>query len=181
VQALKKERKTIKHKDEVVKEIKEKLNNSKGVILVDFCGLSADEMGDLRRKLKESASELKVVKNTLALRALSGSPLSESKEFFVGPTAFVFSFEDIVKTAKTLVDYTKEAESLKFKGALVDGKVCGSEDVISISKLPSREVLMAQMLGTMRAPIQGLLGVLTANLSALIAVLNAIKEKKKEG
>lgn len=171
-------RRTLDRKQVLVEAIREKMEQSKAVLLVDFCGLSAEEMGELRRRLREARSELKVVKNTLALRAYQGAPLVHIESLFKGPTAFVFSFQDVVKTAKALMGYAKGAEKLKVKGGLVEGRICTTAEVINLSRLPGREVLMARLLGAMKGPVDGLVNVLVANLRAFLNVMDAIIKEK---
>ena len=173
-------RKTLARKKAIVDELKEKILSSQAALLVDFCGLTAEDMGALRRKLKGAHSELKVVKNTLALRASDGTPLSQASDFFKGPTALVFGYQDPVETAKVLVDFAKEAEALKLKCGVVEGKFFEPERVKELSKLPSREVMLATLLATLNSPISGLVNVLAANIRGLLNVLRSIAEKKEK-
>ncbi len=167
-------------KQAVVDGIRERLLSSQAVILVDFCGLTADEMVALRRRLKASNSELKVVKNTLARRASEGTSLANVEHLFRGPTALVFGYQDPVETAKVLVSFAKEAEALRVKGGLLEGRAYGPDGVEELSRLPSREVLLATFLATLNAPISNLVNVLAANIRGLLNVLNSIIEKRKE-
>jgi len=173
-------RRTLARKQVLVDGIREKLEASQAVILVDYCGLTAEQMSSLRRQLKEKESELRVVKNTLALRASEATDLAQALDLFKGPTAFVFGYKDPVETAKVLVKFAKEAEHLKLKGGLIEGKVFGADDVDALSRLPSREVLLATLLATFNAPITGFVNVLAANLRGLVTVLNAIKDEKEK-
>ncbi len=173
-------RRTLARKQALVDGIREKLESSQAVILVDYCGLTAEQMANLRRQLREKGSELRVVKNTLALRAAQGTSLAQALDLFKGPTAFVYGYQDPVETAKVLVKFAKEVEQLELKGGLIEGKVFGPEDVDALSKLPSRDVLLATLLATFNAPITGLVNVLAANLRGLVTVLNAIKDKKEK-
>ena len=173
-------RKTLARKKAIVDELKEKILSSQAALLVDFCGLTAEDMGALRRKLKGAHSELKVVKNTLALRASDGTPLSQASDFFKGPTALVFGYQDPVETAKVLVNFAQKAESLKLKGGIVEGKLFGPEGVEELSRLPGREVMLATLLATLNSPISGLVNVLAANIRGLLNVLRSIAEKKEK-
>ena len=173
-------RKTLARKKAIVDELKEKILSSQAALLVDFCGLTAEEMVALRRKLKGAHSELKVVKNTLAFRASEGTSLSQASDFFKGPTALVFGYQDPVETAKVLVDFAKEAEALKLKCGVVEGKFFEPERVKELSKLPSREVMLATLLATLNSPISGLVNVLAANIRGLLNVLRSIAEKKEK-
>jgi len=173
-------RRTLAKKQALVDGIREKLEASQAVILVDYCGLTAEQMSNLRRRLKEKDSELRVVKNTLALRASESTALAQALDLFKGPTAFVFGYKDPVETAKVLVKFSKEAEQLRLKGGLIEGKVYGAEGVDAMSRLPSREVLLATLLANFNAPIAGFVNVLAANLRGLVTVLNAIKDKREK-
>ncbi len=173
-------RKTLARKQAIVDGIREKLLSSQAALLVDFCGLTAEEMVVLRRRLKGAQSELKVVKNTLASRASEGTSLSQASDLFKGPTALVFGYQDPVETAKVLVKFALEADALKLKGGMVEGKIFGPEGVEELSRLPTRDILLSILLVTLNSPVSGLVNVLAANLRGLLNVLNSIAEKKEK-
>jgi large subunit ribosomal protein L10 len=173
-------RKTLARKEAVVEMIKEKLTSSQAAFLVDFSGIGAEDMVVLRRMLKDAKSELKVVKNTLAIRASEGTSLSDAPELFRGSTAMVFGYHDPVETAKILVKFAQEVESLQLKGSMIEGRLYGAEDIRELSKLPNREILLATLLMTLSGPMSGLVNVLAANMRGLLNVLNSIADKKEK-
>ncbi len=143
-------------------------------ILTDYRGLSANEMTDLRRRLKESDIEYKVVKNTLARFAAERAGKEELTSFFEGPVAIAFGYGDITEPARALADYIQASKvSMSIKGGFLSDRLLTSEDVITLSTLPSREILLARVLGGMQSPISALVSQLTAPMRGIIGVLQA--------
>jgi large subunit ribosomal protein L10 len=155
----------------------EKFKLTKGMILTHYHGLSVSDISDLRSKLRPHKSEYLIVKNTISELALKELGVDAGNNF-IGPTAIVFQSDDIVSPAKVVSEFAKAHENLKIKAAFLDGKFVGSEVVMQLSSLPSKEVLIAKMLGSMNAPISGFVNVLAANIRRLLTVLNAISEKQ---
>lgn len=169
-------------KVEQVKEIKEKLDKSVAFLLTDYQGLSVEEINLLRRKMKKENMELKVVKNTLLRRALSEKSqhiLNDFSEFLVGPTALAFSYEDPVKLAKLMVDFSKENEALQIKAGFLEGRKVTTEEVKMLASLPSREELLSKLLSLLQAPVQNLVFILQSPTRGLINVFSEIKKKKE--
>ncbi len=170
----------LEEKRKIVEELREKFVGSKAQILVDLCGLTVEEVTQIRKELKKAETELKVIKNTLAKIAAENTPVKAVEDLFRGPTAVAFAYGDPVETTKIIVKFVKEFEKFDLKGGLIEGKPLTSEELERISQLPPKEVLMAQVVGTIKAPLHGFVGVLAANLRNLIGVLYAIKEAKEK-
>ena len=162
----------------VVADIKDKLSRAKGAVLVDYRGLTVQEATELRKQFREADIEYKVLKNTLIQLAAKELHLSEMDQFLTGPTAIAFGYNDPMVPAKILTEFIKKTKKMEVKGGLVEGKVIDTSGVEYLSSLPSREELIAKMLGSMNAPISGFVGVLSGTLRSLLYTLNAIKEQK---
>lgn len=162
---------------EGLKALTEKFKSAKAMILTHYHGLSVSDISELRSKLRPHKSEYFIAKNTISELALKELGI-DAGDNFVGPTAIVFQNEDIVSPAKVIAEFAKTHENLKVKSAFLDGKFVGPEVVIQLSSLPSREVLIAKMLGSMNAPISGFVNVLAANIRGVVTVLDAISKKQ---
>ncbi|MBI5699834.1 50S ribosomal protein L10 [Candidatus Saganbacteria bacterium] len=167
-------------KVEKIKDINDKLGRSNLVILTDYQGMTVKQITELRRKLDAHQAEYRVLKNTLTIRALpeDKAPL---KEHLTGTTAVLFGFGDVVMPAKALVNFIAEAEKPKIIGGMMDGQFLPEAQIKSLAKLPSREELLAKVVGGMQAPIRGLVNVMQGNLRKLVYALNAVKDKKSQG
>ena len=166
-------------KVKVVEDLKDKFSKARATFITDYRGISANEMAKFRRELKNSSNELKIVRNTLARRALDGTDIEGISEHFFGTTAVVFSYEDAVGAAKTLTDYTKKLPTLKLKTGTLGDKVLSVDEIRALSEMPSREELLAKMVGPMNAPLSGLVGVLSGVPRNLVYALNAIARQKE--
>ncbi|RUM28986.1 MAG: 50S ribosomal protein L10 [Aquifex sp.] len=179
-------RKTLLKKQELVNSYKEKLQKSNGfVILFNFQGIDAYPLTLLRLDIKDLKGEIVVVKNTLLYRAFSDTVLSDHRELFIGPTAVLFAYEDPVAVTKKLVDFLKETfdkewES-RIKGGLLDYKYISPEQIKELAELPSKEELIAKLLGVLKAPVTQLAMTLKAVPQKLVLVLKAIEEEKSKG
>ena len=136
-------------KKQLVEALHQKFIDSKIVILTDYKGLDVDTINELRRKLKESNIEYKVVKNTLLIRASEETDVALLKDHFHGPSAIAMSYDDPVSPAKVLADFAKVNDKLEIKIAVMAGKILDINAIKSLSALPSREVLLGQLLSTM--------------------------------
>ncbi len=165
-------------KVETVKTFTEKVKGAKAFVLAEYAGLTVAQMTDLRRKLNKSQSKVSVIKNRLFKRALKDLSIEGLDEFLKGPIAVASSDADPVMHVKALVEFAKDNEKFKIKAGLLDGKVLSAKMIDDLSKLPSREVLLARLLGSINAPATNIVGVLAAVPRQLVTVMNAIKEKK---
>jgi len=166
------------HKSELVAEIKQRLDASSGILLADYRGLTVKEMQNLRGKLREVGVDLKVFKNTLTQLALRDLGMPSMDEHLAGPTAMVFMGEDPVAPAKALVDFAKTHEGFMVKGGLIDNLVVDSAAVKTLASLPSREELIAQLMGTMLNPLRGVMSMFNAPASAFARVVQAVADQK---
>jgi len=166
------------NKETAVAEIKERFNESDSVIMADYRGLTVKEMQELRVKVREAGGEIKVYKNTLTEIAIRELALPNMDAYLEGPTAFVFISEDPVAPAKALTVFAKEHPALELKGGLVQNQVVDAAGVKAIATLPSREELIAKLLGTMQNPLRGTVTVLSGPARAFATVLDAIAKQK---
>ncbi len=167
-------------KIEKVNELTDLLRDAKSVILNDFTGLNVEDISQLRNLCRDGGVYYTVVKNTLAKRSFGELGIDGLDPLLEGPTAVAISTVDEVAPAQILKKFADENELPVFKGGYVAGRVIDKNEVVRLAALPSREVLLAQVVGTLQAPIQGLVGVLSASMRDLVGVLNAVSEKKGE-
>jgi large subunit ribosomal protein L10 len=168
-------------KIKLVESLQETFSRCDIGILTDYRGLSMAEMTDLRRKLREAGIEYKVVKNSLAQFAARNLGMDELAGTFEGPVAVAFGFGEITGAAKVLTDYIRTTKSiLNIKGGFLEDRVLSSNDVGTLAKLPSREVLIAQVMAGMQSPIYGLVNVLAGPIRGIMGVLQA-RIKQLEG
>ncbi len=164
-------------KQEVVAEIKEHLKGTEAVILVDYRGLSVKQASELRRKVRETGSELVVYKNTLTAIALREMALPPMDELLAGPSAFVFVQGDPVASAKALANFAKDNDALELKGGLVQNQVLGTDGIKALAALPSREELLAKLLGTLQNPLRGMVTVTAGPARGLVTALDGIAKQ----
>ncbi len=165
-------------KTAAVAEIKEKLTSSAGIIMLDYRGLSVKEMQAFRSQVRDAGGEVKVYKNTLTQIALRELAMPTMEDFLQGPTAFVFGYEEAVAPAKAIMAFAKEHAQLEVKGGFVQNAVVDAATVKAIAALPTREELLAKLLGTMQNPLTKTVRVLNGPASAFARALNAIAEQK---
>ena len=169
-------------KVEIVEELREKVGRAQVGILADFTGLTVEAMGPLRRQLKDSQAELKVAKNTLLKRAAGAdSILTPIASDLKGPNALALGYADPVALAKILVKFAQDKPLFKIKGGVLSGQTLTVADVEALSKLPAKEVILAQLLGVLQAVPTSLVTVLAGVIRNLLNVLVAIKDQKGEG
>ncbi len=170
--------KTLRVKSQNVEEIKEKIGKAQSVVLVDYRGLNVEQLTELRSQYRKAGVDYKVYKNTMMRIAFKDLGLEDFNEFLKGPSAVAFGYNDPVEAAKITAEFAKTNVKLEIKAGIVDGKVIDVAGVNSLASLPSREVLVAQVLGGLNAPIQGFANVLQGTIRGLAIVLNAIAEEK---
>ena len=167
-------------KKKQVDEISDKFSRAVAAVLADYRGLTVAEATQLRKELREAGDEYRVLKNTLTRFAVDKAGYSGLKQDLVGPTAIAFSYEDPVAPAKILSKFAREYKKLVIKSGVVEGKIIDSAGIAALAELPGREVLLAQALAGIRAPISGFVNVLQANLRNFAYVINAIREQKEQ-
>jgi large subunit ribosomal protein L10 len=162
----------------VVDELKEAMSRCSLGVLTDYQGLSASEITILRRKLRQLGIEYRVVKNTLARFAAENADKDFLSSQFEGPVAIAFGYGDVIEPAKALLDYINSSDTaLSIRSGFLGERLLTSEEVKTLAKIPSREVLLAQVISGMQAPIAALLNCLTSPLRDTIVVLqNRIKQ-----
>jgi large subunit ribosomal protein L10 len=168
-----------KNKEQLVAELTEKVEKSKGIIFTNYQGLTHQQIEGIKKVVKKLQAEYVTTKNTLLLRALKGKiDASVHKDKFTQPTATLFLYNDIIEPLKHLTKTIKELKLPIIKFGFLEGKVISEADVVKVSTLPPLPILRAQLLGQMKSPIQGLHRALNWNLVQLVMTLDAIKEKK---
>ncbi len=165
-------------KTKKVEDFEAVLKGAKAIVLSDFTGLNVKDISELRRVCREKGIVFHVVKNTLAKRSLEDLGYGGVAPMLQGPTAVAISTSDEVVAAQILKKFADDYELPKIKGGFVSGRAISAEEVLRLASLPAREVLLAQMVGTVQAPLRGLVTVLNASLRDLMGVLKAIEEKK---
>lgn len=153
---------------------------SPGIYLMDFKGLNVAEITELRSKLREANVSMRVVKNTLAKRALKGAGIENFDSFFTGPTGIIWSRDDSIMPARLLLEYLKKHEKAKLKAGLVDGTVVVADQMDAVSKLPTKRELYAILASTLNAPITNLARALNAMPTKLARTVDALREQKSE-
>lgn len=166
-------------KGQVIVQLREMLQRSSVAIVAHYRGLTVAEMTELRRKFRNSGVEYQVVKNTLARLATQETEFASLKQFLSGPTSMAVS-SDVVAPAKVIMEFAKTHPKMQVVGGVLNGSAIDLADIAALAALPSREVLIAQLLGTLQAPIQGIVGVLAAVPSGLVRVLDQVRQQKEQ-
>ena len=151
-----------------------------GIYLMDFKGLNVTEITELRRKLHEASISMRVVKNSLAKRALKEVSIDCLDNFFVGPTGVIWSSEDSVIPARVLLEFVKKHEKGIIKAGIIDGTFVNEDEIKSISKLPTKSGLQAKLASTLNAPVVKLHRVLNEIPVKFVRTVDALREKKSE-
>lgn len=165
-------------KEQLVAELVEKLQGAKAAFLANYRGITVEQSNELRTKLREAGVEYRVVKNTLLSLACKDTAFDCLQEHLTGPTALALAIDDPVAPAKVLTEFAKDSKTFELKSGALDGKMLSVADIEALSSLPSREVLLGKMLGSINAPTSNFVGVLAAVPRSLVQVLGAIQEQK---
>ncbi len=166
-------------KEEVLKNLEDKFSKAKSVYFADYRGLTVKNLSDLRRKLRENNVDYVVAKKTLMKISVKNVNLPEIPDYVMeGPVGAAFAYDDEISAVKTLSEFKKQAESLQILGGLVEGKYVSKEEAAQLAALPSREELLAKLVGSMKSPISGFHGVLSGVLRNFVGVVDAYREKK---
>ena len=158
-------------------------NRAKSTLLAHYHGISAADMAVLRTHMRERAVDFRVIKNTLARRAVKNTPLEILENEFKGPVSLLVSFDDAVAPAKALFEYARSGveKSPEVVAGIVEGRQVSPAEVKALAELPSKEVLLSQLLSVMNGPTTNFVGVFSALLRKLVGTLDAIKDKKAQG
>lgn len=165
-------------KEQIVQELAEKLSGVKAAFIADYRGINVEQVTRLRRELVAVGVDYRVVKNSLLRLASKGTPAEELQKFCSGPTAIAIAGDDVVAPAKILAKYAAEIAAFELKAGVLDGKLISVDEITALSKLPSREELLAQAFRSMNAPVSNFVGTLAAIPRSLVQVLNAIGQSK---
>ena len=166
-------------KQQIAEDLHDKFAKSAIIVLTDYKGLDVAAINDLRRKLRESDIEYQVVKNTLLARAAEDTEVALIKDHFKGPSAVAISYDDPVAPAKVLTQFAKDNGKLEIKVGVLNGKVLDAQAIKALALLPSREVMLAQLLATLNAVPTSFVRVLAEVPRSLLNVLTALKDQKE--
>lgn len=144
----------IAKKETLVQAAAEKFESAASVVIVDYRGLTVEEVTNLRKELRDAGVEMKVIKNSILSRAAKKVGLDGLDEVFTGPTAVAFSNDDVVAPAKIIDEFAKDAKALEIKGGVIEGKVSSVEQITALAKLPNREGLLSMLLSVLQAPVR---------------------------
>jgi large subunit ribosomal protein L10 len=168
------------HKDQkaaLVDELSEEIRSADTIFAVDYRGISVADAAELRNRLRQAETRFRVVKNSLTERASDKAGADALRPLLEGPTALAFVAGDAALAAKALSDAARAYGTLEFKGGMMDGSALTADDIRSIARLPAREVLNAQLVGTIAAPISGVVRTLNALIAGLAVQLKQIADE----
>ena len=160
--------KILKQKEEAVKNLAEDLKTSNLILLVDYRGITVEDATKLRKEVRETNAEYRVIKNNIIKRALNANGENGLDELLEGPTAVITSTEDYLEASKIIYNFSKDNDFYKIKGGIIDGKVMTAEEIITLAKLPSRQELLAKLAGA-----------LLGNITKLAVALDQVKVQKE--
>jgi len=164
-----------------IEEIATQIDESHAIFAVDYRGISVPQVAELRAKLREADATFKVVKNSLTERAADQAGAGTLKDYLAGPTALTFVRGDAATAAKAIADYARATQLLPFKGGVMDGSTLDVDQLRSLSRLPSRDVLYGQLVGVVASPVSGLVRSLAALVGGLASALGQVQQKKESG
>ena len=160
--------KILTQKKDEVKKLADKIKKAKAVILADYRGINVEDVTALRSKLRVANTEYAIIKNNITKRAMEECRIDGLTPALIGPTAVILGNDDYLETSKIIYDYSKDHDSYKIKGGIIDGKVLSADEIVTLAKLPSREVLIAQLAGA-----------LLGNITKLAVGLNEVMKQKE--
>ena len=164
-----------------IEEIAAHIDESHAIFAVDYRGISVPQVAELRAKLRDADATFTVVKNSLTERAADQAGAETLKDYLAGPTALTFVRGDAATAAKAIADYARITQLLPFKGGVMDGDSLDIEQLRSLSRLPSRQVLYGQLVGVVASPVGGLVRTLSALVGGLASALGQVRDKKESG
>ena len=170
-----------KGKEQLKTVLSERFQKSNALIVAEYRGLTVEEVTDLRVKLREAGGEFRVIKNRIAKKAImedANSSLSSLSDSLKGPVGVVYSYGDSAQVTKTTLDFAKSHPKFVVTGGHMEGALVNEQQLKAIADLPSKDVLLGQIVGSLVSPHRGLLGVLNGVSRNLVQVINAIKDKK---
>jgi len=156
-----------------VANLTDKLSRTQFMLVADYRGLTVAEIGDLRKKLRETGAELIVAKNTLTLIAAKQAGYDALEPLLAGPTALAFAYDDVAKTAKAINEFNRGPKKLVVRGGMLGKSLLAGNAVDQVAQLPSREQVLAQIVGGIASPVAGVVGVINAAITNVLYVLQA--------
>lgn len=141
-------------KQEEVSQVAQDLKSAASVVVVDYLGLTVEQVTNLRKELREAGVHMKVVKNTILRRAAAEAGIEGLDETFTGPSAIVYSAEEVVAPAKIVAKFADKADKLSIKGGMIEGKVASADEMNALAKLPDRDGLLSMLLSVLQAPVR---------------------------
>lgn len=165
-------------KARLVADLKDKFSRANATFLAEYQGIKSANMDGIRKGLRDGDVELKVVRNTLARRAVKDAGLDGIAGGLKGPTALIFSYRDAAAAAKSVIQYSKDYPQLKLILGTLGDRVIGVDEIKGLAELPSREVLLGKLLGSLNSPVTGFVMVLSGVPRKFLYALNAIKDAK---
>jgi large subunit ribosomal protein L10 len=168
-------------KEKVIQDATQRLAGIKGIYLADFSGMTVESVSALRKKCRAEQVQFHVIKNTLLKRALNANGVTALDPYLVGPTGLAMSPVDEVTPARILADFAKENERPRIKAAVIDGRLYTDKQVAQLAALPSREVLLQQVLGTFIAPMTQFLGAIEATLRLPAIMADVLARERQKG
>lgn len=165
----------------VTQSYRQRFGELDGVVLVDIRGVASNDLNQLRADLNQDAIKITVVRNTLAKKALTGTPIEEIGGLLDGPSSFVYGGDSVVAVARKLVDLAKKTENLRFKGALMEGQLFGPNQIVQLSKYPTREEAQAQAVQIILSPGNNLAGQILGPGRKIASLVQTIQEKLEKG
>ena len=167
-------------KEAVLKDTQARIADVRGLYLADFTGMTVQSLSLLRKRCREQGVQFRVIKNTLLKRAFNERGITALDDHLVGPTGLVFSPDNEMAPAKILADFAKEFEKPRLKAAVVDGSLYDGKAIVRLAALPSREVLLSQIIGTFIAPMSNFLALVNAVLATPANMADALHREKSK-
>lgn len=164
----------------IVAELNESFSRAKFSVVADYCGLTVSDLEKIRRDLRETSSEIRIAKNTLLRRAVTDTSCESLTDDFTGTTAIVMSYDDPVAPAKVLAKCAEDYDAFQLRSAVLEGEKITIDDLVALSKLPSKEVLLGQLLSVMNGVPTAFVRVLSAVPQNLLYGLQAVKDQKEQ-
>ncbi len=171
--------KTKVQKEEMLAKLDDQIERMKSAVIVDYQGLKVKDSEELRRVLRDKSVEFTVAKNTLVKIALKKGGIEYDESVFKKPVAIAFAMEDEIAPAKEITLFAKKNEALEILGGIMEKKFIDHVSVAKLASLPTKDQLRAQLVGTIAAPLNGMVNVFAGNLRGLVNVMNALREKKE--
>lgn len=168
--------KTRQQKEDILVSLQDRLERAQSVVFVSTVGVKVGEIEEIREALFPHGLQLQVAKNSLLRRALAEQKVAVPAELLDQPLALVYAYDDIIAGPKLLLPFSKDIEALQILGGIVEGSFITPAQVTAYAKLPSRDELLGRLVGTLQAPLAGMVNVLAGNLRGLVTVLAAIRD-----